>query len=213
MKDIFLFWIQGAGKGTQAKMILNEFWDRFSYFEAWNILRAMKSNDNAIWNYIKKIIDRWELVDDELIVTFFDAFLITLEKWQAMLVDGFPRKMWQYYMMMERFKKMKRDYVVIYLDLPEEEAIRRLSWRRICEKCGAVYNIYKDWDLKVCPKCWWKLIIRHDDKPEIIKKRIEIFKEETLPVIKEFEKQWVVYKIDASMSPNEVFDQIKKLVL
>lgn len=209
MKDVFLFWIQGAGKGTQAKKILETFWDRFSYFEAGNILRAMKSNDNAIWNYIKKIIDKWELVDDELIVTFFDAFLITLDKWQAMLVDWFPRKLGQYYMMMERFKKMKRDYVVIYLDLQEEEAIKRLSGRRICEKCWAVYNIYKDWDLKVCPKCGGKLIIRHDDKPEIIKKRIELFKEETLPVIKEFEKQGIVYKIDASKSPEEVFEEIR----
>ena len=212
MVDILLYWIQGAGKWTQSKKILDYFWEKYAYFEAGNILRAIKSKPNHIGEYVQKIIDKWELVDDELITAFYDAFLITLSKDQYMLLDGYPRKLGQMFMFLERNKKLKRDFIAIYLDLSEEEAIKRLSGRRICAKCWAVYNIYVDGNLEKCPKCWWDLIIRHDDRPEIIKKRIQLFNEETKPVIDFFEKMNILYKIDASKSPDEVFEQILNIL-
>ncbi len=210
--DILLYWIQWAWKGTQSQKILNYFGEKYSYFEAGNILRAIKSKPNAIWDYVQKIIDKGELVDDELITAFFDAFLITLQKWQYMLVDGYPRKLWQMYMFLERNKKLKRDFVAIYLDLDKNEAIKRLSGRRICKWCSSVYNIYTDGDINKCKKCWGELYIREDDKPEIIEKRIQLFFEETWPVIEYFEKKWLVQKVDANQDPDKVFKQILKII-
>ncbi len=210
--DILIYWIQWAGKGTQSKKILDYFGDKYAYFEAWSILRAIKSKPNHIWNYVKNIIDKWGLVDDELISSFYDAFLITLNKNQYMLLDGYPRKLWQMFMFLERNKKLKRDFIAIYLDLSEEEAIKRLSWRRICKNCASVYNVYTDEDVSNCLKCWWELYIREDDKPDIIKKRIKLFYNETKPVIDFFDKMDILYKVDASKGPNEVFNQILNLL-
>ena len=80
MKNILLFGIQWAWKWTQASLILDKFADEYSYFEAGNILRALKSTDNALWNYMKKTIDKWNLVDDGIIVALLEAYFLTIEK-------------------------------------------------------------------------------------------------------------------------------------
>ena len=95
MKDIFLSGIQGSWKWTQADLLMEKFPNKFKYFETWGILRALSSNDNAIWNYIRKAVESWELIKDGVTVSIFNVFLQTVEKWDILLVDWVLRKMWQ----------------------------------------------------------------------------------------------------------------------
>lgn len=205
MKNILLFGIQWAWKWTQASLILDKFADEYSYFEAGNILRALKSTDNALWNYMKKTIDKWNLVDDGIIVALLEAYFLTIEKWQSWLIDWFPRKLGQMYLFLSIIKRMDKDFSAILYDLSEEEAIKRLTWRRVCKSCGSIYNILIDPGLQSCKKCWSELIQRTDDTPEFIKQRIKLYWEETAPVISHFEKLWKLIKIDATKTSDEIF--------
>ncbi len=209
MKDIILLWIQWCWKRTQALNILNCFWNDFLYFDAWEVLRNLKIMNNPLWNYIKDTIDKWFLVDASFICSIFDLFTVVLWKQQSMILDWFPRNLEQAFIFADRMKKLKRDFKVIYLDLSHDEAIKRLSSRKICKSCWSVYNIIIDGDIKECKKCNWVVAQREDDKPEIISKRLELYEEETLPAINYFKKIWKLSFIDANRSEKEIFEDIK----
>lgn len=206
MKDIILFWVQWSWKSTQAKFIL-ESNSNYSHFEMGNILRTLKTTNNVLWNYVRDIIDNGWVVHYSFVNALFDAYMITLHHDELMLLDGFPRTISQMYTFLDRMQRYKRDFLVIYLDLPEEIAIKRISSRRICEKCSSIHNI-SEW-MTICDKCWWNLVQREDDKPAAIKKRIDIFYEETMPVIEYFSKMWNVIRVDASKSPQDNWNEIK----
>lgn len=212
MKDIVLFGIQWSWKWTQAQRILQEYPDNFLYFEPWNILRALKSNDNVLWNYVKWIIERWEYVRSRVINSLFQTALSILHEWHYILIDWYPRKLKQFYFLIQKMDEINRDFVVIQLDMPENVAIERLSSRRVCKSCWTVYNININWDLKECMKCKWEVIIRHDDYPDAIRQRLHLYFNETDPILDEFNKLKVLRKIDATRSVDEIYDDIDKII-
>lgn len=212
MKDIFLIWIQWSWKWTQANLIMNKYWNFFSYFETWWILRAIKSTDNALAKYINKTINDWNLVWWDFVAWLFEAYIYSLDYWKFMLVDSVARNLQQMKAVINKMSLRNQEYCVLYFDLPYEIAIQRISNRRICSKCQKVYNIWLDLSLIKC-NCGWELVIRHDDKKEIISQRIKLFYDETLPVIEYFENLWKIIKIDASWNPQEVFELIEKSIL
>lgn len=215
MKDIIILWIQWSGKWTQSKKILEKYGKTFIYYDTWRVFRALKSNDNALGNYITTIMDKGLLMDDSFIISFFDSFMFVVEPDQYMLIDGSPRQIWQMFLMIERMKKSKRDFKVIFLDLPEDEAIKRLSGRIICKNCNKVYNKNVDGDLKTCPACGGEIFQRKDDTPEAIKVRLEQYFKLTMPVIDYFEDKWLLIRIDARPDADTVaqniFDEMEKL--
>ena len=209
MKDIVLFWVQWSGKWTQAKKILNHFGDKISYFEAGNILRALKSKPNCLWEYVKNKIDNWELVSDDFISSMYRAFLSVIsEENKIALVDGYPRKNLQMNHFLDSMNQAKRDYDVIYLELSKEKAIERLSSRRICNECGEVYSKLVD-HIDSCKNCGSTNIVqREDDYPEAIETRLKLYYQETQPVIDYMESLGKLIKIDADQSPESVFESI-----
>lgn len=212
MKDIVLFWIQWSWKWTQADKIIEKYWDNIAYFEAWWVLRALKSTENALWNYISKYVNVWKMVDWSFIASLFDAFLLTLNPWQNILVDSFPRTQEQMGLFVDKMKRNNRHFITINLELSEEQAIIRLWSRRICSKCKKTFGVLLDPELKKCKSCWWDLIIRHDDQPSVIKERFKIFYKETAPVLDYFKQIWVAHTVDASRSVDEVFSDILKII-
>ena len=213
MKDIVFLGPQGAGKWTQSRKIMN-FFSHFFYFESGAILRALRSSPNALGTYIKNKIDAWEMVDDIFITKMFESYMLTLPKDKLMLLDWYPRSLHQAYQFIDLETKFaKRDFVVIYLDVPQEESIRRISGRRVCNRCGMIVNIYSDWEVKSCQRCWWELVQRHDDKPELVKRRLELYHQQTKPLVELFENLGVLKKIDGTQSPDQVFEQIKDIIL
>lgn len=212
MKDVVLFGIRGAWKWTQATNILNHYKQQYLHFDPGAILRALKSWENCLSEYIKKTYDRWELLDDSFLMSLFDAYCVALDYSQNMLIDWFPRKWGQTHMFLDRMKRMKRNYVSILLDLPEEESIKRQSSRRVCQKCGSIYNVILDWEMQRCAKCDWEIIQRIDDQPEMIKKRLNVYYDEIYPIIKYFDELWVFVKVDANRPKQEIFDDIKHII-
>ena len=209
MKDIFLSWIQWSWKGTQADLLMEKFQGQFKYFETWWILRALSSNDNAIWNYIKHTLDTGGLIKDDVTVAVFNVFLQTVEKWDRLLIDGVLRKLYQTQKVCELMQKSGREFVVLHFDLPDEVVYQRLASRIICGDCG---NNANGWSVGgKCEKCWWKLIRREDDSNiEAIKTRIDAFHNETEPGLKWVEENgWLVH-IDANRSVEEIFEDVLK---
>lgn len=213
MKDIVFLGPQWAGKGTQSRKILQSF-PQFFYFESGAILRALRSSPNALGNYIKNKIDQWEMVDDIFITKMFEAYMLTLPKDKLMLLDWYPRSLHQAYQFVDLETKFaKRDFLVIYLDVPDEEAIRRISGRRICPKCGLIVNIHTEDVEDKCHRCWWELIQRHDDKPDLVRRRLELYHLQTQPLIDLFRDMGVLKRINGLLSPDKVFEQIKQIII
>ena len=211
MKDIFLSWIQGSWKGTQADLLMEKFPNKFKYFETWGILRALSSNDNAIWNYIKHTLDTWGLIKDDVTVAVFNVFLQTVEKWDCLLIDGILRKLYQTQKICELMQRSGREFIVLHFDLPDDVVYKRLAWRIVCGDCGNNANWWVvGW---VCEKCGWKLIRRVDDSNiDAIKTRIEAFHTDTEPWLKWVEDNgWLVH-IDANRWVDEIFDDVLKYV-
>lgn len=209
MKDILLTWIQWSWKWTQAKKIMEKYWDRFSYFEAWGVLRSLKSTDNALWNYVKWVQDKWFLVSWKFIAWLFESYISTL--WEKnMLVDSLARDMEQLEALYDKFKD--RDYIIISLELSHEQALKRITSRRLCSSCWTVYNLLLSPWLKNCEKCWWDLTIRADEHEDAVNQRLKIFFEQTVPVVEFFDKLWKVYRVDANRSIDEVFEDINKII-
>jgi len=211
MKDIFLSWIQWSWKWTQSDLLMKNFPNQFKYFETWGILRALSSNDNAIWNYIRHTLDTGWLIKDDVTVAVFNVFLQTVEKWERLLIDGVLRKMYQTQKVCELMQKAGREFVVLHLDLPDDVVYERLASRIVCWKC---WN-NADWWLVgwVCERCGWELIRREDDSNiEAIKTRIEAFHNETEPWLKWVEENgWLVH-IDWNRSVEAIYQDVLKYV-
>lgn len=212
MQDIVLFWIRWSWKWTQATKIKKHYKNKFSHFDPGSILRAIKSSDNCLSEYIKKTVEKWKLIDESFIISLFDAYLVSLEKTQYMLVDGFPRKWGQMFLFIDRMQRARRKFVPVLLEIPEEESIKRQSARRVCTWCNNIYNILLDGEIEQCSLCGAKLVQRSDDKPNMIKQRIKVHNEEIVPIIKYFDVRWDFVKIDATRSKDEVFEDIKKII-
>ncbi len=213
MKDIVLSWIQWSGKGTQCELLLKKFWNQISYFEAGGILRALQSKPNAIGNYIWSIIDSGNLLPDQFMVKIFDLFLFSLEQNKSILVDGFPRQIPQMEEFLKMMKSYNREFSVIVLDISRDEAIKRLTSRRMCKTCWAILNTHLH-DCEKCPICNSKDIYQREDDKDIssIETRIDLFEKQTRPVIEYLQKEWFVTVINWDQSPEKVFEDIVAVI-
>lgn len=182
MKDVILFWIQGAGKGTQAHMLVEAFPWLFSYFSSGDLFRALTWWDNAIGNYVKDRIERGDLISDDVTISLFDAYIQTvIDEEKKMLIDGFPRTIPQMEKMMPLMKENKRELVGIQFVLPDEVVIARMKERG-----------------------------RKDDTDEGIAHRLEQFYRLTQPTIDWFANNATLIKIDADRTPEEIAADVKK---
>lgn len=179
LKDIVLFWAQWSGKGTQAKMLLDHFFGQYKYFESGAILRALSTTDNPIGNYVKGFMNKWIMIDNALVVALFDAFYVTLQSDQAMIVDWFPRNVPQMHSFLDRMYRAKREMVWVWIDVPKDIAIERALKR-------------------------W----RPDDTRESVEKRINTYYEQTMPTIDYFSHFGKLLKIDWTKTPEEVHQEI-----
>ena len=212
MKDIILAGIQGCGKGTQAQLLLNKYWDKIAYFETGNILRALMSNDNAIGDYLKDTVNSWRLVSDNIITWLFKLFLETVEN-KTILWDWNLRKIGQTKGILHALLDKWRDPIIVLLEIPEEEVYKRLEHRKMCKECWTIYSTLTEWEITTCKKCWWELYVRTDDADiNAIKTRIEEFKKETIPALEYVESLWHLVKIDWMQPIDEIFKQIEKLI-
>ncbi len=205
MKNIVLLGAPGAGKGTQALMIAAEY--GIPHISTGDILRKNIKDGTELGLKVKSVIDRGELVSDELIIDIVKARLNESDAANGYILDGFPRTIAQ----AEALDKVAKIDIAINIDCPFETIISRLSGRRVCE-CGTTLHISTLNGSEICPKCGKALYIREDDKPETVKSRLAVYEEQTAPLIKYYSGKGILVDVPAARSAEEVFGKIKELL-
>lgn len=212
MRDVILAGIQGCGKGTQAQKLLQKYGEQFNYFETGNILRALMSNENAIGKYLKDLVNGGLLVKDEIIIGLFKVFLETLDQ-KSVLWDWNLRRLGQSKGILTALLEKGRKPLVIQLEIPEEEVVKRLQSRKMCKQCGLIHNRYLDGDIAQCKSCHGELYVRADDADaEAIATRIAEYKRETIPALEYVDSLGLLVKIDGMQTIDEIFLQIERLM-
>lgn len=215
MRNIILIAPQAAGKGTQADKIKDKY--NLAYISTGDILRARALINDDLGNEINNLISNGLFVSSKLIYQLIEEKITSDDCKNGYILDGFPRNIEQAIEYDKILSKYNFDIGhVILLDVSREEVTKRIVGRRICSDCGANYNINYDSQKPkqdmVCDKCSGKLIQRSDDNEEAITKRLDTYYEKTEPLVEYYENKNVLYKVDGSKDPDEVFEQIEKLI-
>jgi adenylate kinase len=210
--NLILMGPPGAGKGTQAERITEDF--DLPYIATGDILREAVKTGTDLGRKAKEYMDKGELVPDEIIIG------VILEKVQAsqaadgFILDGFPRTIAQAEALDEAFAKLDRRLTaVLLLDVPDEEVVRRLSGRRV-SPAGRPYHVEFN-PPKVPGKCdvdGSELIQRDDDKPEVIRKRLEVYHRSTSPLVQYYEERGLLRRFDGTLPPTEVHDHVRATI-
>jgi adenylate kinase len=203
----------GSGKGTQGERLQEDF--RLPYWATGDILRAAVTDGTEIGKKAKEYMDAGDLVPDEVIIGVIADRLGSEEAGDGFILDGFPRTVPQAEALDAKVKELGRELTAaILIDVPEEEVIRRLSGRRTCKENGHVFHVDFDPPKKegVCDVCGGELVVRDDDRPEVVKHRLEQYSEKTEPLIDHYEKQGVLHRVDGAKDPAEVEEQIHALL-
>ena len=200
----------GAGKGTQAERLVDDF--DLPYYATGDILRAAIDERSELGTQAKEYVDRGDLVPDEVICDVIMERIDTPEAEDGFILDGFPRTVRQAEVLEAALDRRGRSLTAaLLIDAPDEEVIRRLSGRRICEKHQNVYHIEFDPPKKpgVCDQDGSSLVQREDDKPETIGKRLVVYHGETEPLIEWYDERGLLRRFDGTRSPEEVHSHIR----
>ena len=211
--NLILFGPPGAGKGTQAERLRQDF--RLPFISTGEMLRANVREGTELGNEAKKYMDAGELVPDDLIVAMAVERLQEDDARDGFILDGFPRTIEQAKALDKALAELgRRITAAVLVDVTDEEVIRRLSGRRVCVKAG--HNYHVDFDPPkhedVCDQDGSRLVQRDDDKPEVVKKRLEVYHQQTEPLIDYYDKQGLMRRIDGTRSPAEVHDHIRAVI-
>jgi adenylate kinase len=183
--DIVLFGMQGSGKGTQSQKIAAQF--GLKIFETGAELRRLAEENSELGQKVKNIMTAGHLVPTEVVMEIIEDFAKHLPDGNGALFDGIPRSEDQREQFDALMNKTGREFKGLLIEISEEEALKRLTTRRICDACKNAYPSFYDKDS--CESCGGKLVTRQDDTPEAIRVRLDTFLEKTIPVIEHYKNQ------------------------
>lgn len=206
---IIMLGAPGAGKGTQAQMIAEQY--HIPHISTGDIFRANIKNGTELGKKAKEFMDKGQLVPDELTVQLLLDRVAQDDCKDGYVLDGFPRTIPQADVLDQELTKLgdKVDYA-INVDVPDENIIHRMSGRRACLKCGATYHIEHIPPKKegICDKCGSELVQREDDKPETVKNRLSVYHEQTQPLIEYYTRKNILKTVDGTRDMKDVFSDI-----
>ena len=206
---IIMLGAPGAGKGTQAKMIAEKY--GIPHVSTGDIFRANIKEQTELGMEAKKYMDQGLLVPDELTVKILLDRVAKDDCKNGYVLDGFPRTIPQAEVLDKAVTELgeKIDYA-INVDVKDENIVRRMSGRRACLKCGATYHIehIPPKQEGICDKCGSELVLRDDDKPETVQKRLKVYHEQTQPLIDYYNKKEILKEVDGSQDMKDVFNAI-----
>lgn len=206
--NIILIGTYGSGKGTQAQFISRDY--DLKIFGAGEILRSEIRKKTTLGKKIEKTVNAGRLVPNSLVGRMLDKFIDKLPRKRGFIIDGTPRNLDQKKIIDRIFKKHKRKMITILIHITAFEAKRRLRARRICVGCHT--KSAENLKGRACRSCGGKLIIREDDRPDIIDRRLKSFQREVVPVIRSYRKEKLLYKIDGNQSRAAVYRDIRALL-
>lgn len=210
---IIMLGAPGAGKGTQAKMIADKY--KIPHISTGDIFRANIKGGTPLGMEAKQYMDKGALVPDELTVKILLDRVANEDCKNGYVLDGFPRTIPQAEVLDEALTKLN-DAVdfAIDVDVPDENIVNRMSGRRACLKCGNTYHIKYNAPKTegVCDACGDALVLRDDDKPETVLKRLSVYHDQTQPLIEYYQKKNILKSVDGTQDLNDVFEAIVKIL-
>jgi adenylate kinase len=215
MLKAIIFGAPGAGKGTYASRLQAKL--GVDVISMGDIFRELVKEKSDLSTKVKSYMEKGALVPDEVVVEVLKAHLAKISKGKGFILDGYPRTLDQ----AKKLKSITKIDVIMQLNVPDWIIIERLSTRRVCKNCGTIYNVkyLKSKVEGVCDKCGGSLYQRADDNPETIKKRLEIYQEQTSPLIAYYKEMKVPFieletkSLDQSPEPmvEKLLSDLKRL--
>ncbi len=206
---IIMLGAPGAGKGTQAKQIAAKY--SIPHISTGDIFRANIKNGTELGKKAKEYMDQGLLVPDELTCDLVMDRIAEPDAANGFVLDGFPRTIPQAEALTAALEKIgaSMDFA-IDVDVPDENIVNRMSGRRACVNCGATYHIVAIPPKKegICDTCGNDLVLRDDDKPETVQKRLNVYHEQTQPLIEYYSKQGILKSVTGTVPMEEVFASI-----
>ncbi len=210
---IIMLGAPGAGKGTQAKQIADKY--GIPHISTGDIFRANLKAGTELGKKAKEYMDKGLLVPDDLTCDLVMDRIAQDDCKNGFVLDGFPRTIPQAEALDAALGKIheKMDYA-IDVDVPDENIVSRMAGRRACPNCGATYHIVSV-PTKVegiCDRCGSQVVLRDDDKPETVKKRLDVYHTQTQPLIEYYQKQGILKSVDGTRPMEEVFGSIVEIL-
>ena len=209
---IIMLGAPGAGKGTQAKRIAEKY--GIPHISTGDIFRANIKEGTELGMKAKEFMDQGLLVPDEVTIGMLLDRIKKEDCVNGYVLDGFPRIIPQAESLTKALEEMgqKIDYAVD-VDVPDENIVSRMSGRRACITCGATYHVQfaPPKAEGICDKCGAELVLRDDDKPETVQKRLAVYHEQTQPLIDYYRRAGVLVSVDGTQSMDQVFESIVKI--
>ena len=211
--DLILFGPPGAGKGTQADRLSADF--QVPFISTGEMLRTNVKEQTDLGSEAKQYMDAGDLVPDQLIVKMVAERLQDDDAQDGFILDGFPRNIEQAKALDKQLSELgRRVTAALLIDVPDEEVIRRLSGRRVCVKAGHNYHVEFDPPKHEdkCDQDGSRLVQRDDDKPDVIKNRLQVYHDNTEPLIDYYDEHGLMRRIDGTRPPAEVHDHIRAVI-
>ena len=215
MKNIMFIAPPAAGKGTQAELVVEKY--EIPHISTGNILREISKEDSEIGKYVQETLASGKLVKDDITYQLIEERLKKEDCQNGYIIDGFPRNIEQAYEYDKILKRLGYDIGnVILLDIDKKTLEKRITGRRLCEDCGAIYNINDEEKSpkveSVCDNCGGKLYQRSDDNLEAFETRYQMYEEKTQPIIDYYKKKNVLVEIDGNDSVENIFSKIDNII-
>jgi adenylate kinase len=201
----------GSGKGTQGERLQEDL--RLPYYATGDILRAAVRDETELGRSAKQYMDRGDLVPDGLIVDMIGERIGSEEAADGFILDGFPRTVPQAEALAKKLGELGRELTgVLLIDAGDDEVVRRLGGRRTCADGGHVFHVEFNPPKQegVCDVDGSELIVRDDDKPEVIRHRLEQYHEKTAPLIDFYDHQSLLRRIDGAAAPDDVAGEVER---
>jgi adenylate kinase len=211
--NLILLGPPGAGKGTQAERLEDDF--HLPYIATGNMLRAAVDEGTELGRKAKEYMDRGDLVPDELIIDMILECVAEERCTDGFLLDGFPRNVEQAKALDTALGGLDRKLTAaLYIDVPDENVVRRLSGRRVCKKEGHVYHVDSNPPKHdgVCDIDGSKLVQRDDDKEETVEARLRVYHEKTEPIVGYYQDKDLLRRFDGTRPPTEVHDHLRAAI-
>jgi adenylate kinase len=210
--NLILLGPPGSGKGTQGERLQDDL--ELPYYATGDILRAAVRNGSDLGKQARQYMDRGDLVPDDVIVNVIAERIDRPEASDGFILDGFPRTEPQADALDTKMAELGRSLTAaLYIEVPDEEVVRRLGGRRTCRN-GHIFHVDSDPPAKggVCDVCREPLEIRDDDRPDVIRHRLEEYHSKTEPLIEYYDRQGLLERIDGTKEPEEVEEGIRALL-